>query len=37
MFFKKFKNLIFTFLLLFISMPQIIYAYSDYVVASGEI
>lgn len=36
MFFKKFKNLIFTFLLLFISMPQIIYAYSDYVVASGE-
>ncbi len=36
MFFKKFKNLIFTFLLLFISMPQIIYAYSDYVVASCE-
>lgn len=36
MFFKKIKNFIFTFLLLFISMPQIIYAYSDYVVASGE-
>ena len=36
MFFKKIKKLIFTFLLLFISMPQIIYAYSDYIIASGE-
>lgn len=36
MFLKKIKNLSILFLLLFISMPTLIYAYSDYVIASGE-
>ena len=36
MFLKKIKNLSILFLLLFISMPTIIFAYSDYIIASGE-
>lgn len=36
MFFKKIKNTIIIFLSLFISMPQTIFAYSDYIIASGE-
>ena len=36
MFFKKLKNSIIIFLSLFISMPQIAFAYSDYIIASGE-
>ena len=36
MFLKKIKNAIIIFLLLFISMPQTILAYSDYIIASGE-
>ena len=36
MFLKKIKNLSILFLLLFISMPTMICAYSDYVIASGE-
>lgn len=36
MFFKKFKRTIISFLLVFISIPLNIYAYSSYVVASGQ-
>ena len=36
MFLKKIKHSIIAFLILFISMPNIIYAYSDYIIASGE-
>ena len=36
MFLKKIKNFIIILLLLFISIPEIAYAYSDYVLASGE-
>ena len=36
MFLKKIKNFIIILLLLFISIPEVTYAYSDYIIASGE-
>lgn len=36
MIFKKIKNIFIILLLLFISIPQMVLAYSDYVIASGE-